>query len=127
MRWDIKTFFKYTESLLKLAKEEFQERSYDPMIRHTTLVFIRYILLEWNRRKERDPNKNNEASFFQICEEVKDIDMFTALQQLLELFETMLKGSVSFSAETLNSQLAQWFESLPSDIKGSLRFSICES
>lgn len=53
--------------------------------------------------------------------------MLTALQQLVELFVTMSKDSVSLSTETLNSQLAQWFESLPSYIKGSLTFSMCES
>jgi hypothetical protein len=125
MRWDIETFFKCTKSLLKLAKE-FQGRSYDSMISHTTLVFTRYILLEWNRRKEQDP-KTMGHLFFLMCEEVKVLDMVTALQKLLELFETMSKGSVSLSIESLNSQLTQWFESLPRYIKGSLTFSMCES
>jgi hypothetical protein len=125
MRWDIETFFKCSKSLLKLAKE-FQGRSYDAMISHTTLVFTRYILLEWNRRNEHDP-KTIGHLFFLMCEDIKDLDVFTALQQLLELFETMSKDSVSLSTETLNSQLAQWFETLPSYIKGSLRFSMCES
>ena len=93
MRWDIETFFKCTKSLLKLAKE-FQGRSYNSMISHTTLVFTRYILLEWNRRNEQDP-KTIGNLFFLMCEEVKDLDMFTALQQLLELFETMSKDSAS--------------------------------
>jgi hypothetical protein len=125
MRWDIETFFKCSKSLLKLAKE-FQGRSYDAMISHTTLVFTRYILLEWNRRNEHDP-KTIGHLFFLMCEDIKDLDVFTALQQLLELFETMSKDSVSLSTETLNSQLTQWFETLPSYIKGSLRFSMCES
>jgi hypothetical protein len=125
MRWDIETFFKCTKSLLKLAKE-FQGRSYDSMISHTTLVFTRYILLEWNRRNEHDP-KTIGHLFFLMCEDIKDLDMLTALQQLVELFVTMSKDSVSLSTETLNSQLAQWFESLPSYIKGSLAFSMCES
>jgi hypothetical protein len=125
MRWDIETFFKCSKSILKLAKE-FQGRSYDSMVSHTTLVFTRYILLEWNRRNERDP-KTIGHLFFLMCEEIKDIDMFTALQQLLDLFQTMPKGSVSLSTETLNSQLIQWFDSLPSYIKGSLNFSMCES
>ncbi|WP_335871148.1 IS4 family transposase [Bacillus sp. 2205SS5-2] len=125
MRWDIETFFKCTKSLLKLAKE-FQGRSYDSMISHTTLVFTRYILLEWSRRNEQDP-KTIGCLFYLMCEDVKDLDMFTALQQLLELFETLAKGTVSLSTETLKSQLLHWFESLPSYIKGSLSFSMSES
>lgn len=41
MRWDIEVFFKTTKSLLKLQKE-FQGRSYDGLISHTTIVFARY-------------------------------------------------------------------------------------
>ncbi len=77
MRWDIETFFKCTKSLLKLAKE-FQGRSYDSMISHTTLVFTRYILLEWQRKNEQDP-KTIGHLFFLLCEDIKDLDMFTAL------------------------------------------------
>jgi hypothetical protein len=125
IRWDIETFFKCSKSLLKLAKE-FQGRSYDSMISHTTLVFTRYILLEWSRRNEQDP-KTIGHLFFLMCDEIKDLDMFTALKELLELFETMSKGSVSLCTKTLNSQLVQWFESLPSYIKSALSFSVCES
>lgn len=37
MRWDIEVFFKATKSLLKLQKE-FQGRSYDSIISHTTTL-----------------------------------------------------------------------------------------
>src|SRR5690606_21273955 len=49
MRWDIEVFFKTTKSLLKLEKE-FQSRSYDALISHTTIVFTRYIVLSWQNR-----------------------------------------------------------------------------
>ena len=62
-----------------------------------------------------------------MCEDVKDLDTLTALQQLLELIETLSQGTVSLSTTTLTSQLMHWFESLPSYIKGSLRFSMSES
>lgn len=125
MRWEIEKFFKCSKSILKLAKE-FQGRSYDSMISHTTLVFTRYILLEWSRRNEQDPKTIGQL-FFVMCEDVKDIDILTALQQLLELFETMSKGTVSLSVATLMSQVANWLESLPSYIKDSLSFSMSES
>lgn len=125
MRWNIETFFKCTKSMLKLAKE-CQGRSYDSMISHTTLVFTRYILLEWNRRNEQDP-KTIGILFFLMCEDVKDLDILTALQQLLELVDTMSQGTVSLSTEILTSQLLHWFETLPSYIKSSLRFSMSES
>ncbi|HEL2326980.1 TPA: transposase, partial [Streptococcus suis] len=49
IRWDIEVFFKCTKSLLRLQKE-FQGRSYDLLISHTTIVFSRYILLAWQHR-----------------------------------------------------------------------------
>lgn len=125
MRWDIETFFKCSKSLLKLGKE-FQSRSYDSMISHTTLVFTRYILLEWQRRNEQDP-KTIGHLFFLMCEDIKDLDMFTALQQLLELFETLSKDNASLTKKFLKNQLSQWFQTLPSYIRGSLSFSMCES
>ena len=51
IRWDIEVFFKCTKSLLRLQKE-FQGRSYDMLISHTTIVFSRYILLAWQHRTE---------------------------------------------------------------------------
>lgn len=101
IRWDIETFYKCTKSFLKLAKE-FQGRSYDSMISHTTLVFTRYILLEWQRRNEQDP-KTLGHLFFLMCEDIKDLDMFTALQTLLELFETLSKDKVSLSVSMYES------------------------
>jgi hypothetical protein len=50
MRWSIETFFKMAKSHLKLGTE-FQGRSFDMMISHTTIVFTRYLLLEWERRE----------------------------------------------------------------------------
>ena len=48
-RWSIECFFKACKSLMKLGTE-FHSRSYDAMVSHTTIVFTRYILLEWIRR-----------------------------------------------------------------------------
>jgi hypothetical protein len=53
IRWDIEIFFKCTKSLLRLQKE-FQGRSYDLLISHTTIVFTRYILLSWQQRCNTD-------------------------------------------------------------------------
>lgn len=54
MRWSIETFFKFTKSFLKLGTE-FQGRSFDMLISHTTIVFTRYLLMEWERSQEKRP------------------------------------------------------------------------
>ena len=43
-RWDIEVFFKMCKSYLCLSKE-FQGRSYDCLVAHTTIVFTRYVML----------------------------------------------------------------------------------
>ncbi len=50
MRWDIEVSFKCAKSLLRL-QNEFQGRSYDLLVSHTTIVFSRYILLAWEHRQ----------------------------------------------------------------------------
>jgi len=53
-RWDIEVFFKMAKSFLKLARE-FQVRSYDALVTHTSMVFIRYIMLSVVSRRNQDP------------------------------------------------------------------------
>lgn len=125
MRWEIETFFKCAKSLLKLANE-FQGRSYDSMIGHTTVVFTRYILLEWSRRHEQDP-KTIGHLFFMMCEDIKDVDLLAALQSLLDLMGSLSENKAALNTNTIMRQLMNWFESLPRYIKGSLAFSWSES
>jgi len=71
MRWDIEVFFKCTKSLLRLQKE-FQGRSYDLLISHTTIVFSRYILLAWQHRQSTD-NRTLGGLFDILCDEVSGL------------------------------------------------------
>lgn len=54
------------------------------------------------RRNEQDP-KTIGHLFFIMCEDVKDLDILTALQRLLELLETMSKGTISLSLPSYES------------------------
>ncbi|MBY0054878.1 transposase, partial [Brevibacillus agri] len=90
-RWQIETFFKFTKSYLNLAKE-FQGRSYDMLISHTTIVFTRYILLAWEARQKAD-SKTLGGLFYLLCDEVKDIDVKTALVQLWAFMQRHLENS----------------------------------
>ena len=47
-RWSIECFFRSSKSFLKLGTE-FQSHNYGAMVSHTTIVFTRYIILEWIR------------------------------------------------------------------------------
>lgn len=52
-RWSIEVFFRAGKSLLDLG-DEFQGLSYGLTVSSTALVFTRYIILEWMRRKNND-------------------------------------------------------------------------
>lgn len=125
MRWDIEVFFKCNKSLLNLGKE-FQCRSYDALISHTTIVFTRYILIAWQMRKETDP-KTFGNLFYELGEDIQDIDFVTALQSLIDLFRNLAKSEVVFSMDIFKSQMTKWLAALPSYFKRCLDISGCES
>ena len=125
IRWDIEVFFKCTKSLLRLQKE-FQGRSYDLLISHTTIVFSRYILLAWQHRQSTDA-RSFGGLFYVLCDEVGTLDWAIALQQLLDLInEIATKAGKKLSA-LIQRQLQQWIAALPSYIKACLPISYCES
>ena len=74
-RWDIEVFFKSAKSMLALAKE-FQGRSYDMMTAHTTIVFMRYIMLALEARNSSD-KRTVGGFFYQACEEACGYQIFS--------------------------------------------------
>ena len=51
----------------------------------TAIVFTRYILIEWLRRKKNDDKTICEL-FYVCCDDIQDMEFSTALKQLLEIF-----------------------------------------
>ena len=125
IRWDIEVFFKTTKSLLRLQKE-FQSRSYDGLISHTTIVFTRYIVLSWQHRCSTD-NRTLGGLFYDLCDQIEDLDWAVALQQLIELLQDTLKHANRKIQDMVKSQLMQWIDTLPSYIKAYLPVLVCES
>lgn len=115
MRWDIEVFFKTTKSLLKLQKE-FQGRSYDSLIAHTTIVFTRYIVLSWQNRCSTD-DRTLGGMFYELSDEINELDWAVALQQLIELLEDALKKTNKKISKLIKSQLRHWYAALPNYIK----------
>lgn len=66
MRWSIETFFKVTKSYLKLGTE-FQGRSFDGLISHTTVVFSRYLAMDYERRETSD-DRTLGRTLFSLCQ-----------------------------------------------------------
>lgn len=125
MRWDIEVFFKATKSLLKLQSEH-QGRSYDSLIAHTTIVFVRYIVLSWQNRCGSD-QRTLGGLFYELCDEVNELDWAAALQTLLSLLEEISQKATKRLKTFIDCQVQQWAACLPSYIKGYLPQLNCES
>lgn len=123
MRWGIETFFKMAKSHLKLGTE-FQGRSFDMMISHTTIVFTRYLILEWVRRENND-ERSLGGLFYLFADEVMDLDLKTALRQLMAFVLNVLTDNPEYR-EPL-SQLHKWISELPSYIRALFPQMVCES
>ena len=92
-RWDIEVFFKVIKSFLALAKE-FQGRSYDMMLAHTTIVFMRYAMLSLESRNSNDPRTIGDL-FYYMCDEAEDIKFSTSLMLVIELLRNIQIGRAS--------------------------------
>ena len=120
MRWDIEVFFKTTKSLLRLQKE-FQGTSYDLLISHTTLIFARYIVLSWQNRCNTD-QRTLGGLFYELCDEISELDWAVALQQLIELLEDTLKKTNKKIQKLIKSQLQQSIDAFPTTSRLICRF-----
>jgi hypothetical protein len=119
-RWDIEIFFKMAKSHLRLAKE-FQGRSYDSMVAHTTIVFIRYIILALESRCGQDQRTIGEL-FFACCDELKDLSLIEALQRVFTLLQSSLQACFQATEAEIRKLLAFLIDALPKCFKEKLAF-----
>lgn len=114
-RWDIEVFFKISKSYLQLAKE-FQSRSYDALIAHTTIVFARYIMLELARRSTKDP-RTLGILFHAGCDELRQASFLEAVTLLLTSLRQLIKGF----GDEISAPVAQALEMFIDQIPGIFR------
>jgi hypothetical protein len=110
-RWDIEVFFKVSKSYLALAKE-FQGRSYDMMLAHTTIVFMRYAMLALESRNSNDLRTIGDL-FFYMCDEVEDIKFSVSLMLVIELLRSILNENPVISEEVAHQIMDAFIQALP--------------
>jgi len=113
-RWQIEVCFKCNKSHLKLGTE-FQCRSYDSLIAHTTIVFSRYIFLAWEQRKHND-DKTLGYLFFEFGEDVREVDFADALIALMSFILEIIitdKEEVLIKVSDFKNALLAFVSSLP--------------
>lgn len=124
-RWDIEVFFKMNKSFLKLGKE-FQSRSYDSMVAHTSIVFTRYIMLSLENRNNKDL-RTIGGLFYACCDELQDIQFCEALQLIIDTLKNVLREKLILSKKTIDAIIDSFIEALPCYIKEKLSLLSCES
>jgi hypothetical protein len=120
-RWDIEVFFKMSKSYLALAKE-FQGRSYNMMVAHTTIVFMRYAMLSMESRNSNDQRTIGDL-FYYFCDEAEDIKLSTSLFLITELLKKVLYENHVISEEVMNQILDSFISQLPLVWKKKLQLS----
>jgi hypothetical protein len=124
-RWNIEVFFKTTKSFLNLAKE-FQGRSYDSMVAHTTIVFCRYIMLALENRESKDPRTLGNL-FYLCCDELQDISFSKAFRLILTMLENTLRKYLTITNRALQELIQEFIACLPASLKGRLQLPSCAS
>lgn len=124
-RWSIECCYKVCKSLLKLGSE-FQPVNYDTMVSSTALVFTRFIILEWLRRKQNDQKTVCEL-FFACCDDIRDIELSDALERLLAIFLDGLAAGTVKVEESVRKELLDWYISQPVFIQKLCRRSMMDA
>jgi hypothetical protein len=118
IRWDIEVYFKMCKSFLGLAKE-FQLRSYDGMIAHTTLVSLRYLLLSIENRDSKD-DRSAGGIFYDLCSEAENISFAKSLSILLNAIALVLRDKLLLTEDAINDILDNFMNLIPSYLKKKL-------
>jgi len=124
-RWDIEVFFKVCKSYLRLGKE-FQGRSYDMLDAHTTLVFSRFIMLSYEKRKIED-QRTLGALFRQCCDGLQDMAFVQVLTLILDTLKSVLADDPMLTKEHVSKIIDSFIAALPCIFKEKLALCYCES
>jgi hypothetical protein len=122
-RWDIEVFFKISKSYLQLAKE-FQSRSYDALVAHTTIVFARYIMLELARRSAKDP-RTLGTLFHAGCDELRQASFAEAVTLLLDSFRQLIKRFGDEIAAPIAEALEEFMAQIPGLFRRPMLLPAC--
>jgi len=96
------------------------------LLSHTSIVFIRYIMLAVIARRNADPRTFGEL-FYTIYDEIQDMTLMEALSLLLELFKSTMKQVLVLSEEKVKELLIYFMNSLPVWLREKVLLLNCES
>lgn len=89
-----------------------------------TLYSPDIFVLSWQNRCSTE-DRIIGGLFSELCDEVNELDLVVALQQLIKLLEDTLKHTNKRIQKLIKSQLQQWVVGLPNYIKAYPPISTC--
>ena len=107
-------------------EHEFQGRSYDMLIGHATLVCVRYIFLELERRRTLDVRTCGEL-FYHCCDELPDLKVREAVLRIFQTLEVFLMKFSSGGRDILKACIEYFKSALPNSLLELLPILGCES
>ena len=110
-RWDIEVFFKTCKSMLRLGSE-CHCLSYDALNAHVSLVFVRYMLLSLQKRRNEDDRTIGEL-FLMMVDELADMTFSHAIQLIVDAMLQTVREHFALTENQLSDFVRQFYDHLP--------------
>ena len=120
-RWEIEVFFKACKSMLHLSSE-CQCLSYDALTAHVSLVFIRYMFLSLQQRRNTDDRTISEL-FLLMVDELADIAFADALQIIVDIMLQTMQEHFGLTDDQLTEFLKEFHDRLQISYQHALRLT----
>ena len=117
-RWQIEVFFKTCKSYLQLVSE-CHSLSYDTLTAHVAIVFVRYMMIALEQRKDEDFRSLGEI-FFYFTDELTDITFAESLQILLEAMFECIYAIFQVTKEQMDTFIEMFINRLPGYMQRAL-------
>lgn len=118
-RWAMETFFKVAKSLLGIPRE-YQGRSYEGMVAHTTIVCLRYQWLALQARTAEDVRTLGDLFFVQ-CQELEDLAFGWVIDQILTAFAATLAENLELDEAQIGQLFQEFLHRVPERLRDRLR------
>ena len=117
-RWQIEVFFKTCKSYLQLVSE-CHSLSYDALTAHVAIVFVRYMMIALEQRKDEDFRSLGEI-FFYFTDELADITFAESLQILLKAMFECIYAIFQVTEEQMDTFIEMFINRLPEYMQRAL-------
>lgn len=117
-RWQIEVFFKTCKSYLNLVSE-CHSLSYDALTAHVAIVFVRYLMIALEQRKDEDYRSLGEI-FFYFTDELADITFAESFRIILKTMFECIYTIFQVTDEQIDAFIKMFIDRLPPYLQRAL-------